>query len=243
MYLEPFKNIDFMLSEEARPLRILSEYSYPLSVLKKQDIKSAIVFFGSARIHLESEDQPPHLKQYYEDTVQISKKLTEWALTKCKNPSRQDKFVICTGGGPGIMEAGNKGARLAGGRSIALNIKLPHEQAANPYVDPNLTFTFHYFFMRKLWFMQLAEAVVVMPGGFGTIDELFEVLTLIQTSKAAKIPIILYGKDFWNDLINFEKLADYKLIERSDLNLIYKTDSVDEAVEFIVTYLESDMFQ
>ncbi|HNF17177.1 MAG TPA: TIGR00730 family Rossman fold protein, partial [Leptospiraceae bacterium] len=169
--------------------------------------------------------------------------LTEWALTKCKNPSRQDKFVICTGGGPGIMEAGNKGARLAGGRSIALNIKLPHEQAANPYVDPNLTFTFHYFFMRKLWFMQLAEAVVVMPGGFGTIDELFEVLTLIQTSKAAKIPIILYGKDFWNDLINFEKLADYKLIERSDLNLIYRTDSVDEAVEFIVTYLESDMFQ
>jgi uncharacterized protein (TIGR00730 family) len=229
---EAHKNQDFLESDDARHLRILADYSYAESILEKENIQDTIVIFGSARIHPIATGKKKNLSKYYDETVAISKSLTEWSLS-ISTPGLQDRLLICTGGGPGIMEAGNKGAWLAGGKSIALNIKLPHEQYPNPFVLPGLTFTFHYFFIRKLWFMSLAQAVIVMPGGFGTIDELFETLTLIQTKRASKIPVVLYGSNFWNHVIHWQYLLDNELIEESDLELFYISDSVEDTIAYL----------
>jgi uncharacterized protein (TIGR00730 family) len=233
MIPEAFRNYEFLNSDQARHIRILSDYSYAESVMEKEKILDSIVIFGSARIRTNIDNpNKSKLSKYYDDTVAISKMLTEWSIS-LSSPGIQDRMIICTGGGPGIMEAGNKGAWLAGGRSIALNIKLPHEQSANPFVVPGLTFTFHYFFIRKLWFVQMAKAVVVMPGGFGTIDELFETLTLIQTNRSKKIPVVLYGSDFWKKLVNFDLLLEYELIEEQDLNLFKFLDEPNEVVDYL----------
>lgn len=225
---EAHKNSEFLGSESARHIRILADYSYADSIIEREKIKDTIVFFGSARIS-------PHqgnLSKYYEETVKISKQLTEWSLSFSID-GHQDRLLVCTGGGPGIMEAGNKGAWMAGGRSIALNIKLPHEQYPNPFVVPGLTFTFHYFFIRKLWFISLAKAVIVMPGGFGTIDELFESLTLIQTKRSHKIPVVLYGSTFWKKLVNWDYLLECELIDAGDLSLFHFSDDVEDTVSYL----------
>ena len=229
---EAHKNSDFLGSAEARHLRILADYSYAESILDKENIHDTVVIFGSARIHPTSTGKKKDLIKYYEETVTIAKTLTEWSLS-ISTPGNQDRLLVCTGGGPGIMEAGNKGAWLAGGRSIALNIKLPHEQYPNPFVVPGLTFTFHYFFIRKLWFMSIAKAVIVMPGGFGTVDELFESLTLIQTKRSHKIPVVLYGTEFWKHVINWNYLLEHELIDESDLKLFYFSDSPEDTIEYL----------
>src|ERR1700720_2457180 len=180
-----YKNDDFLKGPDARPLRILSEYLEPLSHFRRQRIRDTIVFFGSARIR---EDGP--LGEYYRDARTLAAMLTQWAKTFRE---RTYRFVVCSGGGPGIMEAANRGAMDARGKTIGLNIGLPFEQFPNPYITPELSFEFHYFFMRKFWFAYLAKALVVFPGGFGTMDELFEILTLAQTRMVeSKIVIVLY---------------------------------------------------
>lgn len=212
-----YKNEAFMESRDARPLRILSEYLYPLSRFRDEKIRDTIVFFGSSRI---TEDGP--LSRYYQEARELARRLTAWSLS-LQNTTR--RFVVCTGGGPGIMEAANRGAREAGGKTIGLNIGLPMEQWPNPYISPELSFEFHYFFMRKFWFAYLAKALVIFPGGFGTLDELFEMLTLAQTQKLEKkIIIVLYGSDYWKEIINFDALVRYGTISPEDLSLFEYAD-------------------
>src|ERR1700744_1653769 len=197
-----YKNADFLKGPDSRPLRILSEYLEPLSHFRRQRIRDTIVFFGSARI---KEDGP--LGHYYEDARKLAGLLTSWAKTFRE---RTYRLVVCSGGGPGIMEAANRGAWEARGKTIGLNIGLPFEQFPNPFITPELSFEFHYFFMRKFWFAYLAKALVVFPGGFGTLDELTEILTLAQTRKLeSKIGIVLYGSAFWNEVLNFEALVKH----------------------------------
>jgi len=207
-----YRNEEFLDSEDARPLRILAEYMQPLQAFQREGILGTIVFFGSARIL-----PTGALSRYYDEACELARLVTEWCAGA---PSPADRYVVCTGGGPGIMEAANRGATEARGRTIGLNIGLPHEQLPNPYTPRELSFEFHYFFMRKLWFANLARAMVVFPGGFGTLDEFFEILTLAQTRKLERpIPIVLYGPDYWNEIINFEALARHGLIDREDLSL------------------------
>ena len=176
------------------------------------------------------------MSRYYEEAVELSRRLTEWSLNLETNANR---FIVCTGGGPGIMEAANKGAKKAGGYSVGLNISIPFEQYVNNYVTPDLSFEFHYFFMRKFWFAYLSKALIVFPGGFGTMDELFEILTLIQTAKVRKkLAVIIYDKKYWSKIINFDALVDMGMINKSDLNLFSLTDSIDEAFETIVKHLK-----
>jgi len=183
----------FLDADEARPLRILAEYLEPLHQFRRQHICDTIVFFGSARLR---EDH-----RWYGEARELARLITQWS-------AGSNHFVVCSGGGPGIMEAANRGAADAGGRTVGLNIGLPHEQRPNPYITPELSFEFHYFFMRKLWFAHLARALIAFPGGFGTLDEVMEVLTLSQTGKLARrIPILLYGSDFWRKVVNFDALA------------------------------------
>ena len=218
-----YKNDAFLKSPMARSLRILSEYLEPLEHFRKHGIRDTVVFFGSARIR---EDGP--LAQYYDGARKLAAMVTEWALGL---PEDSVRFVICSGGGPGIMEAANRGADDAGGKTIGLNIGLPFEQLPNPYITPELNFEFHYFFMRKFWFSYLAKALVVFPGGFGTMDELFEILTLVQTKKLTKkITIILYGSQFWKEVINFDALVKYGTIAAADLELFHFADSPEEAM-------------
>ena len=194
-----YKNEDFIDSPDARPIRILSEYLKPLSHFRDEKIQDTIVFFGSARI---TDDGP--LGRYYREARELAHLLTNWSDNL---PDNTRRFVVCTGGGPGIMEAANRGAHEANGKTIGLNIGLPFEQWPNPYITPSLTFEFHYFFMRKFWFAYLAKALVVFPGGFGTLDELMEILTLAQTEKLEnKIVILLYGTSFWKEIVNFDAL-------------------------------------
>jgi len=239
-----YKNLDFLNSKDARTVRILSEYLYPKAQFEEEKVTNTIVIFGSARApspeELSSkEERSKNLKlaEYYEATRILSKRLTEWS----KNLNQEDqKYVICSGGGPGIMVAANRGASEAEGKNIALRISLPFENIPNPYVSPELDFEFHYFFTRKFWFSYLSKALVIMPGGFGTLDEFFEILTLLQTGKIKKsLPIVLFGKEYWNQLINFETLVEYGTINRKDLDLFFLTSSVDDAFEYITSSLNS----
>jgi len=214
----------FLASDEARPLRILSEYLDPLQAFRRAHTRNTIVFFGSARLN----DQGP-MGRYYREARELSRLITQWAKDL---PSSSHHYVVCSGGGGGIMEAANRGAADAGGRSIGLNISLPHEQRPNAYVTPELTFEFHYFFMRKLWFAHLARALVVFPGGFGTLDELTEILTLAQTRKLERrIPILLYGHAFWNEVVNFDALVRHGTVSPEDLQLFEFVDEPQAAFE------------
>jgi uncharacterized protein (TIGR00730 family) len=225
-----YKNEEFLKGPDSRPLRILSEYLEPLSHFRRQRIRDTIVFFGSARIR---EDGP--MGHYYEDARKLAGLLTTWAKTFRE---RTYRFVVCSGGGPGIMEAANRGAWEARGKTIGLNIGLPFEQFPNPYITGELSFEFHYFFMRKFWFAYMAKALVVFPGGFGTLDELFEILTLAQTKKLAKkITIVLYGSDFWKEIVNFEALVKYGTISPGDLDLFHFADTPETAMEILQTAL------
>jgi hypothetical protein len=248
----------FLESSDARTLRILSEYLGPQARLRRAGVQHTVVFFGSARVRprdvalqklreLESKGESGgpdsaaeelkkarmalHMSQYYEDARELSRLVTQWALS-LQNDSRF--LVVCSGGGPGIMEAANLGASEAGGKSIGLNIKLPVEQRPNPYISPELAFLFRYFFMRKLWFAQPARALIAFPGGFGTMDELFEMLTLLQTHKMGhRVTIVLYGSDYWKRTINFGYFLEAGTISEEDFKLIRFADSPQEAFVII----------
>jgi uncharacterized protein (TIGR00730 family) len=256
-----------MESNTARPLRILSEYLQPLVQLRKEGIGDTIVMFGSARIHAREHAQDrlrslkklnigrlsPHQKlrhraglrdarsrlemsRYYEEARELSRRLTSWAMTLGTHPRR---FVVCSGGGPGIMEAANRGADDAGGKSIGLSIELPHEQFANAYISPELSFNFHYFFMRKLWFAQLAKALIVFPGGFGTMDELCEMLTLLQTGKLPRNNLILiYGRRYWDEVLNWRAMVRWGTIDQEEYGMLQFADTVDQAFARIRDGLE-----
>jgi uncharacterized protein (TIGR00730 family) len=214
----------FLDSDEGRPVRIVSEYLAPLRVFSECAVTSTVVFFGSARIR-------PHepLGHYLTEAAELARLITEWSATL---PGEQ--LVVCSGGGPGIMEAANRGATLAGGRTIGLNIGLPHEQRPNPYITAGLSFEFHYFFMRKLWFAHLARALIAFPGGFGTFDELFEILTLAQTQKLDRqLPVLLYGSTYWNEVVNFEALVRHGTIGAEDLKLFEFVDEPHAALEVL----------
>ncbi len=253
--LRAYQDQNFLHSPDARPLRILSEYLEPSSRFRHYRIEDTIIFFGSARImpreQAEQEVEAARaegadtgraeynvrLSEYYEATRELARRLTQWS----KGLEGTDRrFVVCTGGGPGIMEAANRGASEARGINVGLNISLPYEQMENPYITRELAFEFHYFFMRKFWFAYLAKAVVVMPGGFGTMDELFELLTLIQTRKVRKhMPIVLFGSQYWAEIINFSALESHGMIDPEDLELFFPTDSVDQAFDFITEQLRT----
>jgi uncharacterized protein (TIGR00730 family) len=243
----------FMDSPDARPIRLLSEYLEPLERFEDLNIEDTILIFGSARTvsrhraegrverarekgeGLAAAERDLRMSRYYEDTRELSRRLTLWSKGLKEGGRR---FVICSGGGPGIMEAANRGASEAAGRNIGLGISLPHEQSANPYITRRLAFEFHYFFMRKFWFLYLAKALVIMPGGFGTMDELFESLTLVQTGKIHKrLPIVLYGKEFWEKVVNLEALVEFGTISAEDLKLFHLCDTVDDAFGYITAEL------
>ncbi len=212
-----YRNAHFTESDAARPLRILAEYLAPLEAFRRERIHDTIVFFGSARITPDGA-----FGRYYEEARELARLITEWSKGLSSHPHR---YIVCSGGGPGIMEAANRGASEAGGRTIGLNIGLPYEQRPNAYVSHGLCFEFHYFFMRKLWFAHLARAVVVFPGGFGTLDEMIELLTLQQTRKLDRtVPILLYGSAYWKEVINFEALARHGMISAEDLRLFRFVD-------------------
>jgi uncharacterized protein (TIGR00730 family) len=253
-----YQNEPFLNSPDGRILRLLSEYSEPLSRFRREQIQDTVVFFGSARIHshfnasnhlteIRGTDTPASATQqaremkraeaavgmarYYEDARRLAFLLTEWST---QIPAKRHRFVVTTGGGPGIMEAANLGAHEAGGKTIGLNINLPFEQNPNPYITPSLNFEFHYFFMRKFWFAYLSKALVIFPGGFGTLDELFEILTLAQTEKLAKkIVVLIYGSEYWKKIINFEAMVDAGVISAPDLDLFKMSDSPEESFEFL----------
>lgn len=254
-----YKNAEFLNGPDARILRIMSEFLEPQSRFRHENIKDTIVFFGSARIKekkiakaelksievlVEKTRRPTkdlllryrgaqnavEMSRYYDDCVELSRLLTQWS----KNLNHSNRFVVCSGGGPGIMEAANKGAHLAKGKSIGLNISLPFEQFANGYISSNLNFEFHYFFMRKFWFAYLAKALVAFPGGFGTMDELLEILTLRQTEKIKKkMTVVIYGSEYWKKVINFEEIVRMGMASEADLSLFKFIDDPKEAFEYL----------
>jgi uncharacterized protein (TIGR00730 family) len=251
--IKAYRNEEFLNSPDARLLRILAEYLEPETRFEELNIQDTIVVFGSARIpsreeaearvqaaedgdgDMELAQRDLEMSHYYEAARELSSRLTIWSKSLEESGRR---FVICSGGGPGIMEAANRGASEAKGENIGLNISLPFEQNDNPYITRRLSFEFHYFFMRKFWFSYLAKAMIVFPGGFGTLDEFMEVLTLIQTKKIEKrMPIVLFGKSFWEEVLHFETMARYGTISPQDTDLFFTTDSVDEAYEYLVTEL------
>ena len=253
-----YQNEPFLDSPDGRILRILSEYQEPLARFRREQIQDTVVFFGSARFHgtkdaatnlatiernsagtapaqLEKDMKRAQagldMARYYEDARKLAGMLTKWSI---QIPARRHRFVVTTGGGPGIMEAANLGAHEAGGKTIGLNIQLPFEQAPNQYITPSLNFQFHYFFMRKFWFAYLAKGLVIFPGGFGTMDELFEILTLAQTDKLAKkILVVIYGSEYWNRIMNFQAFVDAGAVSPSDLDQFKFLDSPEEAFEFL----------
>jgi uncharacterized protein (TIGR00730 family) len=259
-----YRDQEFLESDEARPLRMMAEYIEPLRRFKAQHIQDTVVFFGSARVHSrESAEQAldelqraagpratdealAHLarsrravewSRYYEDARELAHKLTTWSRSL---DSPNHRFVVTSGGGPGIMEAANRGAYEAGGKTVGLNIKLPFEQGANRYITHGLQFEFHYFFMRKFWFAYLAKALVVFPGGFGTLDEMFEILTLVQTEKLDKeIQIVLYGTDYWDPILQLEPMLEWGAISPGDIDLVERANSPDEAFELLKAHLEA----
>ncbi len=214
---EYYRDPEFLESLEGRTLRILSEYLGPMSALDKHKVNSTILFLGSAKA--DPGDPASVLHRYYWEVEELAYLLARWAIT-LKTPKGKD-FVVCTGAGPGIMEAANRGAARAGGKTIGMNISLPQPQKPNPYITPELLFTFHYFFMRKFWLVYKARAVVICPGGFGTLDEFFEIITLLQTGKVSKkeVALILYGEDYWRDVLRFDELVKRKAISAEDLEL------------------------
>ena len=221
-----YRNEAFLDSPDARGLRIISEYLEPLSHFRDENIQDTIVFFGSARLL-----EMGAMGRYYRDARTLARIITEWSHTLQDGTHR---FVICSGGGPGIMEAANRGAQDAGGKTIGLNIGLPFEQRPNPFITPELSFEFHYFFMRKFWFAYLAKAMVVFPGGFGTLDEMSEILTLAQTRKLeSKIIIVLYGSVYWKEILNFDALVKYGMIAEDDLKLFRFADTPEEALALL----------
>lgn len=234
-----YKNEKFLNSSEARTLRILAEYLEPKKRFDQANIKHTVVFFGSARIRPESSGHSPcDTSKYYHIAEEFAFQLASWSkeLEKEGNP-----FFICSGGGPGIMEASNKGAQRAGAESIGLNISLPHEQNPNAYITPHLNFEFHYFFMRKLWFLYHAKALIVFPGGFGTLDEFFESITLVQTKKLKKFDmiILLHDRKFWEKLINFQHLVDHGLISPEDVNLFHYFETPEEGLALLKPRMEA----
>jgi uncharacterized protein (TIGR00730 family) len=261
-----YENPKFLNSADGRILRILAEYQEPLARFRREGIQDTVVFFGSARFHSRSdaegalellvkpgaaEPAPPEeqekvrlahaavkMARYYEEARQLAQMLTKWAMAI---KSKRHRFVVTTGGGPGIMEAANRGAIEAGGKTIGLNIKLPFEQMPNRYITPELNFEFHYFFMRKLWFAYLAKALIVFPGGFGTFDELFEILTLAQTEKLAKkITVLMYGSEYWKTVVNFPALVEAGVISPEDVNLFNLVDTPEEGFECLRENLTRD---
>ncbi|HWQ57159.1 MAG TPA: TIGR00730 family Rossman fold protein [Bryobacteraceae bacterium] len=225
-----YLNEPFLQSADARAIRLLAEYLEPLAHFRQQKVRDTVVFFGSARI---AEDGP--LAEYYNGARELARLLTEWAEQFTNSTHR---FVVCSGGGPGIMEAANRGAADAGGKTIGLNIGLPFEQFPNPYITPELCFEFHYFFMRKFWFAYLSKALVVFPGGYGTMDEMMEILTLVQTQKLAKkISIVLYGSKYWKEVINFDALVKHGTISPEDLHLFQYADDPQTAFELLKKHL------
>ncbi len=251
-----YDNPEIIHSPRGRMLRIMSEYLGPQDIFRKNKIQDTVVFFGSARTQprhlveqaiqkakaagnpvakLEQLERDLKMSRYYENARELAYKMTNWSK-KLKQGRR--RFIVSTGGGPGIMEAANRGAAEAKGLSIGLNISLPFEQSGNPYISRELEMEFHYFFMRKYWFVYLAKALIAFPGGFGTFDELFETLTLIQTKKTSKsMPVVLFGKTFWDKVVDLEALADFGTIDHEDLSLLYQTDSVDDAFEYLTKQL------
>ena len=253
-----YQNEPFISSPDGRILRILAEYQEPLVRFRREQIQDTVVFFGSARFQggaaanenltaVEGNSAQPSVAQrekelksalaavemarYYEDARRLAFLLTEWSI---QIPARRHRFVVTTGGGPGIMEAANLGAHEARGKTIGLNINLPFEQNPNAYITPALNFEFHYFFMRKFWFAYLAKALVIFPGGFGTIDELFEILTLAQTDKLAKkILVVIYGSEYWNRILNFQAFVDAGTVSPEDLNLFKFVDTPEDAFSFL----------
>jgi hypothetical protein len=263
-----YRDEEFLNSREARSVRVLCELLEPEKRFEEHSIKNTIVFFGSARIlpleeaqaHVDKLEAGLHttkhtedvqetldraradlaMAHYYEEAAQLAEKLTEWSLSLPEN----DRFYISSGGGPGIMEAGNRGALRAGGKTVALNISLPHEQEPNSYQTQELSFEFHYFFMRKFWFVNLARALVVFPGGFGTCDELFELLTLVQTRKLNNYrSVLIYGSKFWKEVVNFEAFARWGMINREDLKIFKFCDTVDEAFAILKEEYTTNVLQ
>ena len=225
-----YKNEKFLDSPDARALRIISEYLEPLAHFRRERIRDTVVFFGSARA-----TENNGLGKYYQDARTLARLVTEWS-NSLEDPTR--RFVVCSGGGPGIMEAANRGALEAGGKTVGLNIGLPMEQMPNPFITPELGFQFHYFFMRKFWFAYLAKAMVTFPGGFGTMDELMEILTLTQTRKLnKKIIIVLYGSQFWKEVINFPALVRHGTIAEEDLDLFHFADDPQTAFQILESEL------
>jgi len=258
-----YKNLEFLNSSEARTIRVLAEFVEPQSRFDKYHVTSTIVFFGSSRMlppdaartkldearnalraaaapspELEAAcaraQQTVTLSKYYADAMELSEKMTRWSMSLAK-PS--DRFIVCSGGGPGLMEAANRGASIAGGLNIGLNISLPFEQKPNPYQTRELAFEFHYFFIRKFWFVYLAKALVVFPGGFGTLDELFTLLTLVQTHKTPYVPVVLYGSEYWREIINFDAMLKWGVISPRDLDLFRFKNSVEETYEYLTSEL------
>jgi uncharacterized protein (TIGR00730 family) len=256
-YMDP----EFLESDDARPLRILAEYLEPLRRLKQQNIQDTVVFFGSARVHsrakatralerltgrsdarskahlaaLKRSRKAVEWSRFYEDARELAHQLTVWSLSL---ESPRHRFVVCSGGGPGIMEAANRGADEAGGKSIGFNIRLPFEQGANRYITEGLHFEFHYFFMRKFWFAYLAKALVIFPGGFGTLDEMFEILTLAQTQKLSKqLGVFIYGREYWEEIINLKPMEEWGAINPADMDLLKWVNTPDEAFEKLRAHL------
>jgi uncharacterized protein (TIGR00730 family) len=256
-----YENMDFLHSPYGRPVRVLSEFIEPQQRMKRHRVRNTVVFFGSARIHsaeasraalekaeAEAAALPPEegakliehaqrdveLSAYYESARQLAGEVTRWSKTL---PRTVNPFFVCSGGGPGIMEAANRGASEAGGITLGLGISLPYEQVNNSYITQGLSFEFHYFFIRKYWLLTLARALVVFPGGFGTMDEMFEVLTLAQTEKIPQVPVILFGSKFWKEVVNFDVFVKWRLVEPRDLELFHIVDTIEEARELLFKHL------
>ena len=265
-----YKNLSFLNGPAARHVRILCEYEEPRARFGHNKVRDTIVVFGSARckplewtaarldearIELASEpaestrrashdrvvvlaERAVRLSRYYEAARELSERLTRWSMDRAGRKA----YLICTGGGPGIMEAGNRGAAdVPGGRSVGLGISLPFEEKVNEFVPADLAFEFHYFFMRKYWFAYLAKAMVIFPGGFGTFDELCEILTLRQTGKIKKpLPMVLFGREYWDEVIDMDAMVRWGTISESDLQLVHRSDSVDDAFQYLTRLLEAN---